>query len=551
MVNGLLADNGKSQSETFREETERLKAENSRLKVLLDAHGIAWQQEIEPYHIAPSKTTAVHENSQAFGSALKVALFRSLFRGRIDVYPLRWENAQGKSGYSPACANEWRSGICGKPRIKCGECDQRMLLPVTDQVVYDHLAGRRTIGVYPLLADDTCWFLAVDFDEADWRADTHAFMQSCKELGVPAAVEISRSGEGGHVWIFFAEALPAREARKLGAALISYTCTRIRQLSLSSYDRFFPNQDKLPKGGFGNLIALPLQKTIREKGRSVFVNEKFIPWPDQWTFLESCARMSLSDIENTTLRATGGAHPLDVAFVTEEDELEPWKRPSSEFKKISGPLPKSLKLIIANQLFIEKAALPQPLVNRLIRLSAFQNPEFYKAQAMRFPVWDKPRVIGCAENYPHHIGLPRGCLEAVLDLLQKHKIGAEIIDERSPGKSINAVFTGQLREDQTTAVEAMLIHKTGILCAPTAFGKTVASAALIARRQVNTLILVHRNELLKQWQARLCAFLDFPKGTIGVIGGEKRSLRAISILLLCRRYLDMKIFRNCWTNMVR
>jgi hypothetical protein len=312
-------------------ELEQLLDENQRLKSLLDAHGIDWRQQRVTYPVSkPIAPPAFHENAQTLDSTTKVALFCRLFRGRQDVYPLRWESSKGKSGYSPACGNEWKPGVCEKARVKCADCEKRMLLPVTDQVVVDHLTGRQIIGVYPLLTDDTCWFLAVDFDEAQWHEDAAAFMLSCRELGVPAALEVSRSGEGAHVWIFFIEAVSAREARKLGAALISHTCARTRQLSLASYDRFFPNQDTLPKGGFGNLIALPLQKNIREQGRSVFVNEHFNPWPDQWSFLASLIRMSSCEVENAIQRATGGSHPLDVAFVTEEDEREPWKRPSAE-----------------------------------------------------------------------------------------------------------------------------------------------------------------------------------------------------------------------------
>jgi len=144
-------------------------------------------------------------------------------------------------------------------------------MPLVDQTIYDHLAGRHTVGVYPLLADDDCHFLAVDFDDADWRSDAQAFIQSCRELGVPAALEISRSGNGAHAWVFFSSKVAARDARRLGTSLISHTCVRTRQLKLSSYDRLFPNQDTMPKGGFGNLIALPLQKASRERGGSVFV----------------------------------------------------------------------------------------------------------------------------------------------------------------------------------------------------------------------------------------------------------------------------------------
>jgi len=197
---------------------EQLLNENQRLKSLLDAHGIEWRQETVTYPTPqPISPPAFQECTPNLDSAQKVALFRSLFRGRTDVYPLRWESAKGKSGYSPACGNEWKPGVCGKPQIKCADCENRMLLPVTDQVIYDHLSGKQTIGVYPLLSDDTCWFLAVDFDEAEWRDDAGAFIQSCRELGVPAALEVSRSGEGAHVWIFFSGAVPARDARRLGA----------------------------------------------------------------------------------------------------------------------------------------------------------------------------------------------------------------------------------------------------------------------------------------------------------------------------------------------
>ena len=408
--------------------------------------------------------------------------------------------------------------------MKCGDCNQRQLLPVTDQVIYDHLAGKHTIGVYPLMGDDSCYFLAADFDEADWREDAKAFIQSCRELGIPAALEISRSGNGAHTWIFFAEPVPAREARQLGAALISYTCDRTRQLSLASYDRLFPNQDAMPKGGFGNLIALPLQKQPRESGRSVVADEQLKPYADQWAFLASIRPMFRRDLEDALLRASGGRHPLYVAFAAEEEDTKPWQRPSPVPTRITGPLPELLTLVLANQVFIAKADLPQPLANRLVRLAAFQNPEFYKAQAMRLPVWNKPRIIGCAENYPQHIGLPRGCLDAVFDLLQGNDICPDLQDERLAGQRIAAKFTGALRKDQKAAVREMFKHEIGVLCAPTAFGKTVTAASLIARRKVSTLVLVHRTELLRQWQERLTAFLEVPKGSLGVIGGGKKKL---------------------------
>ncbi|MHB1798697.1 MAG: TOTE conflict system archaeo-eukaryotic primase domain-containing protein [Vulcanimicrobiaceae bacterium] len=520
-----------------------LQAENARLIALLESRGIDWRLPTKP---APS---VQEPEPSRLSTQAKVALFRRLFRGRTDVHALRWEStASGKSGYSPACANDrftrkipvhgdaarsaWagdgpgasRAEVCQKPRIKCADCAHRLLVPLSDAVIHDHLAGRHTIGIYPLLEDDTCCFLAVDFDEAEWREDARAFVQSCDELGVPVTLEISRSGNGAHAWVFFSGRVPARDARRLGTALISHTCARTRQLKLDSYDRLFPNQDTMPKGGFGSLIALPLQKRPREHGGSVFVDRDLRPYPDQWAYLASIQPMATHDIEPTILRASGGAHPLDVTFIDAEDLATPWQRAVPAQQKLAGTMPDTLAVTLANQLYFEKARLPQSLANRLIRLAAFQNPAFYRAQAMRLSVWDKPRVIGRAENYPQHIALPRGCLEAAQTLLTNNGIRCELRDERYAGEAIAVGFAGTLRLDQETAAVAMLRHDAGVLCAPTAFGKTVIAAAMIARRGVNTLVLVHRTELLKQWRERLQAFLGAGKGVIGTMGGGKAQL---------------------------
>jgi superfamily II DNA or RNA helicase len=501
-------------------ELDQLRRENARLIALLEAHGIAWRSggpgPTEPAPISEAAPANVPRSTKE-----KVALFRRLFRGRDDVYALRWQStSSGRSGYGPACANEWRKGICDKPRVACRDCQHRELLPLSDAAIYGHLAGEHTIGLYPLLGDDRCHLLAVDFDKQDWRDDARAFLRSCQELAVPAALEISRSGEGAHAWMFFEEAVSAREARQLGAALISHTCSSTRQLELSSYDRLFPNQDTLPKGGFGNLIALPLQKEARQRGCSVFVDDDLSPYPDQWAYLATVQRYSVDELQAVIQSVTCGAHPLDLSFIDEEDLGTPWKQ-SPAPTKISGPLPTSITLTLADRLYVERSGLPQPLLNRLIRLAAFANPAFYKAQAMRQSVWDKPRVIGCAENFPQHIALPRGCLEPVQTLLQEQGIGWELVDERHKGSPLELDFAGQLRADQETAVEAMLRHDIGVLQAPTAFGKTVVAAAILARRGVNTLVLVHRAELLRQWQERLQSFLDVPPEAIGCIGGGK------------------------------
>lgn len=494
-------------------ELSRLRLENAYLKSLLEQNGIVWEE------AEPQKPSIYSTNE-------KVEIFSSLFRGRVDVYPKRWESKKGTAGYSPACANEWQSGVCQKPKVKCGDCDNRKFLPLTGEVLYWHLAGNHTIGIYPLLTNDHCCFLAADFDKGEWRDDATAFMRSCKELNIPAALEISRSGDGAHVWIFFEGSVPAKEARQLGAAIISYTCNISRTMPLTSYDRFFPNQDTLPKGGFGNLIALPLQKTPRAKGGSVFVDEKFVPYPDQWDFLANTRKMSKKELETALPAASGGRHPLDVAF-TLEDDSKPWEISSLQIggnsMKLSGTMPKSIKLVFSDQVYIEKENLPPVLFNRLIRLAAFPNPEFYTKQAMRLPVWKIPRIVGCADNHAKYISLPRGCLGDIILLLQSNDIDVELLDERTAGEKISPCFVGVLREEQKIAARKILQNDIGVLCAPTAFGKTVTAAAIIAKRGVSTLIIVHRTELLRQWSERLVQFLGVEPNRIGIIGAGKKS----------------------------
>lgn len=500
------------------DELQRLRDENQFLRAKLAENGISWEYPPASPRVADAPPSAV----TTLETAEKVALFRRLFRGRMDVYPRRWESPKGKTGYSPVCGNEWVPGVCFKPKVKCGECAHQKMSPVTDQVIHDHLSGKHTVGVYPMLPGDKCYFLAADLDEEDWRNDARALMETCRLQSIPAALEISRSGQGAHLWIFFSEPVPAREARRLGSALISQTCERVRQLSLSSYDRFFPNQDKMPKGGFGNLIALPLQKMLREQGRSVFVDQDLKPYPDQWAFLGWLQSLSRDDLENAILRTSPGRHSLDVAFLSDDDESDrPWMA-APVAQKLTGPMPESLTLVVANQIFVAKSELPQGLSNRLIRLAAFQNPEFHKNQAMRLSVWNIPRIIGCAENFPQHIGLPRGCLDGATQLLKDNGIRVEIQDERVQGTAVEVHFTGTLRNDQEAALRAILRHDHGVLSAPTAFGKTVLAAALIARRGVSTLILVHRTDLLRQWKERLTEFLTLSKESLGVIGGGKK-----------------------------
>jgi superfamily II DNA or RNA helicase/very-short-patch-repair endonuclease len=463
----------------------------------------------------------------------KIALFRSLFRGRDDVYPRRFESRKtGIYGYSPVCANEWVRGICEKPRIKCAECQHRKFLPITDDVIRQHLSGQDDngrdfiMGVYPMLLDETCFFLAADFDKAAWREDSKAFLETCRRLNLPAALERSRSGNGGHIWLFFREPIPAILARKLGAHLLTETMERRPDIGLDSYDRFFPNQDTLPQGGFSNLIALPLQKRPRESGNSVFLDDNYVPFPDQWAFLSTIRAIGRRDVEGVVRSAEAKGHVVGVQFAPdEEDDVSPWTAPPSRRRangEITGPLPTKLELVLGNQIYIAKEELSPSLRNKLIRLAAFQNPEFYKAQAMRLPTYEKPRIVACAEDHPKHIGLPRGCLDDLRQLLSDLKIKSSIRDERNAGQSFEPTFQGELRPGQQVAAEAMLAHDTGVLSATTAFGKTVVAAWLIAKRGVNALILVHRRQLQEQWIDRLSTFLGLPARSIGRIGGGRR-----------------------------
>ena len=466
----------------------------------------------------------------------KIALFRALFRGREDFYPRRFENQRtGRAGYAPACGNEWVHGICEKPRIKCADCPNRAFLPVNDEVIRWHLSGKDShgkdfvAGLYPMLADETCHFLAIDFDKDTWRDDVLAVMASCRRLEIPAALERSRSGNGGHVWLFFSEAVPATLARKVGSFILTETMEQHPELGLASYDRLFPNQDTLPKGGFGNLIALPLQKVPRMNGNSMFVDDALIPWPDQWAFLSTIQRMPKARVEAIARDAESRGRVIGVRFAlaSDDEDSEPWNSPPSRRYReapITGPLPKEIQLTLGDQIYAAKDCLPAALRNRFLRLAAFQNPEFYRAQAMRLSIYDKPRIIGCAEDLPAHIGLPRGCLDELLALFKELKIKPRIRDERVTGAVLNANFSGTLRPEQESAAAAMLAHETGVLSATTAFGKTVLAAYLIASRGVNALILVHRQQLMEQWVERLSSFLDLPAKSIGRLGGGHKKL---------------------------
>jgi len=508
-------------------ERDKLLAENRRL-----CHEFGRPQKSNPANGSglvsatsnPLATGSVAVNNESPLSE-KVRLFRFLFRGREDVFAKQWWSQKSQRiGYSPVCNREWNRAWCGKPGMKCGDCPNQDFAPVTDDVIRDHLEGRHTIGIYPLLLDETCYLLAVDFDKQSWMEDAAAFLETCRQMVVPAVIERSRSGNGAHVWIFFSEAVPASAARKLGCYLLTETMTRRHQLGMDSYDRLFPNQDTLPKGGFGNLIALPLQKVPAEKNNTLFLDETLRPYEDQWAFLSSITRMGLPRLDEVVREATRTGQIIGVRASSTDEEERPWAMPPSRRLWESlppGPFPAEVRIVMGNLIYVDKQELPSPLLNRIKRLAAFQNPEFYKKQNLRLSTALTPRVICCAEDFTNHLAVPRGCLGELQELLESAGIKLDVVDERFQGTEIDVGFHGQLTSTQERAVTELARYDGGILVAPSGSGKTVVGIYMIAARRRNTLVLVHRRPLLEQWRAQLASFLEVDPTMIGQIGGGK------------------------------
>jgi len=469
--------------------------------------------------------TAVHVASLT--PTEKVALFARLFRGRTDVWPRLWQNAKtGKKGYAPVCGNDWRPGVCGKPKVKCGVCQNQAFLAVTDAVLQDHLQGRHVAGVYAMLPDDTCAFLAADFDDSAWQADVLSFAHFGRSKGIDIAVERSRSGAGAHAWIFFEEPVLASSARKLGSMLLTGACAMRPTLSLQSYDRLFPSQDVMPKGGFGNLIALPLQHGPRQADNSVFVDDSFAPLKHQWAYLASVRPVARKQVEEIVRETERDDAVLGLPLWRDGDDDKPWERPPSgaKLKPVPGPLPPRLQAVLSQRCFVATDGLPSALVDRLRRLAAFTNPAFHRMQAMRMPTTQVPRIIACGVLDGDYLSLPRASLAAVEDLATALGIPVSVTDARNLGERFAPTFDGTLRPTQSAAVDAMLAHDFGILVAPPGSGKTVMGAALVAARQCNALVLVHTQPLVEQWRAQLAKFLGLALKEVGVISGGKRKV---------------------------
>jgi len=520
-----FSSDGLNECEQLRAELNQLRQENAQLRAdnLRLNSGSSVLRVSEQSANYRAKDTAQSVPTANGNSRIK--LFQSLFRGREDVYAERWQKKDGTINYSPAKLHQWDSHTkTERGKWQCGSGCQ--LLPLTEQVLQEHLKGQRTVGIYPLLRDETCRLLALDFDDSEWSDDALAFLKTCDEVGVPAYLERSRSGTGGHVWIFFDGPVRAAQARALGAFLISETKQNRYQIGFRSYDRMFPNQDTMPRGGYGNLIALPLQLEPSNAGNSVFVDRSLQPFEDQWMYLRSIVRLRSADLDSIVRDASAREVLLTVPLPSDDpDSEEPWNRRSSgklQDKKLKEPYPKKLKIVISNMVYVHKEGFSSASLSKLMAIAAFQNPEFYQKQATRQSTHETPRVICCAENLDKYITLPRGCLDSLREHLLESGIEFTEIDERSGGNPIAATFKGKLRDEQSEAAKEILGSDLGILSASTAFGKTVLATYMIAARRTNTLILVHTLPLVDQWKEKLEQFLDMPPKSIGQIGGGKK-----------------------------
>ncbi|OFZ36360.1 MAG: hypothetical protein A2504_10225 [Bdellovibrionales bacterium RIFOXYD12_FULL_39_22] len=484
----------------------------------------------------------INKAVDSHSSQEKRNIFLGLFRCRKDVYPKLWENiAQNKKGYSPVCKNEWIDGICPKKKkvkIKCGECTAHAFLPLDELAIKSHLQGTNTIGTYAIRDDDSCIFLACDFDGDGWKDDVISYKNSATALSVEVSVEISRSGNGAHAWIFFNDFIPAKEARQLGTLILSRANEDRPQMKLASYDRFFPNQDFIPKGGFGNLIALPLQRQAREKGRTVFVDDTFTPFENPWEYLANVKKLSLNDVtmiiakylsKTTKASAEKNAEELDDFQLIIDDKITEVNIAKEEHLKCAS----DIHITIDSNITIPLEGMPSKVIAKIKRMATFSNPEFYRKNRMRMSTYDTPRLIFTGQLQNTHIIIPTGLKDMVLELFKKIKAKVILHDKRPRPQLQDFNFNGELTPIQQNATEEMLKHEGGVLVAPPGAGKTVMACAMIASRKVPTLIIVNKDTLLTQWKERLSNFLNLDPKKIGIIkGSKKRPLGTVDVAMM-------------------
>lgn len=481
----------------------------------------------------------------------KLELFRSLFTGRKDVYAHGYRRKDGGIGYTPACANEWEPGICPKAahqRVKCVECSNRVFPELSDAAIIAHFKGnddrfRDVLGQYVLDRNCNTKVLVIDFDKADWKEATNAVRLVAIRRGINAAVERSRSGNGAHIWFFFLEPISAKAAREFGSCLITEAAAHNKTITFEAFDRMLPAQATIPDGGFGNLIALPFQGKAQREGNSVFVDEQFKPFPDQWLYLSQVQLIPRSTVQD--LIEAPGNNPHGPATTTVANKGKRYaQRPRKRLPLTSRDFPSSLPVIQADMLYIPEKSLSPAAQMEIRGLATFANPAFYRAQSMHQSVFGKPRLIDLSELRDGHVAIPRGCKTQLEQLVQETGVTAHYSDERKSGNPIVMAFKGVLRPEQQIAADQMLIYEDGIMSAPTGFGKTVVGAYLIASIGLPTLVIVPKTALITQWKSQLERFIDItdnrepvrtPKGriskrqppVIGQIGGGKMAVSGL------------------------
>jgi superfamily II DNA or RNA helicase len=482
-----------------------LAAANREIARLQELLGLAPSEDREPSSWEGtlfSETGRLPTVDEASPNVEKLALLRALFAGREDVYAVRWENARsGRAGWSPAVRGGWaRARQRSRP-----EC-----LPLTDDVLVGHLRGEQAIGIYPLLIRDACRLLACDFDARSWALDALAYVDACRAADVPVALERSRSGDGAHAWVFFAEPVPASTARSIGAGLLRRAMAARVEIGLASYDRLFPSQDFMPKGSFGNLIALPLEGASRRQGNTVFLDPASLePWADQWAFLSAVGRMS-AEAAAAAAQALGGL------------ELGPDRRGWRQLIEAPGPKPPArVRARAGGQFSIERSGLPPAVIAGLKHLASLHNPVFYEKQKMRFSTWNTPRIVRCYEEDLDRIHLPRGLAAEAAELFEAAGSRLDVVDARPEHQRGRFEFRSQLDPVQARAVDELCRHDLGVLVAPPGTGKTVMACALIAHHAVPTLVLCDRRELVEQWRARLSEHLGLASAEVGLTGGAR------------------------------
>ena len=503
---GVAPDNEQAQ---LRSELDRLRTENARLTRLLELRG----QDTSPAAEQMALPTAPEMVTMASPVEDKLALYADRFCARTDVYALFWENHRaGTSGWMPAVAGGWRKGL-----------DRRQVrdLPLTREVIAAHLAGEVFIGLYPLLRDNSCRFLAADFDGAAAMLDALAYAKAARASGVPAAVELSKSGRGAHVWVFFAAPVQASTARAMGTVLLHEAMVLRGSMDLRSYDRLFPNQDVLPEGGYGNLIAAPLQRRHRDDGLTVFLDLGTLePYEDQWAFLSTLDRLSPSDAARVARRAKQTAVGSDVTHLSR-----------SAATRVRPRLPVVVRADLGAKLMIDIAQLTPAALATFKHAASMANPKFYELQRLRKSTWDTPRFIrGYDITTDDQLALPRGLRHDIGGILDRAGSQLIVTDDRNPGREIEVAFTGQLDHRQSVAVSALLAHDDGVLVAPPGSGKTVMACAVVAERATSTLILVDRKALADQWRNRIEEFLGVRPGQHGA--GRKKLTGVIDIAML-------------------